>query len=247
MNELARTDQGPVYDDKWPRLVVVGADIPTALAEQVIVRTDGGYLHCNDLEWEAAARKIMGLYDFMDDRDESRLDERGYIRDGLDRERESREALGMLDLQYLDNSMIAGAWLGGGTRGWCDWSGKIGCANFNIGKWPSDEDVTKDWKRIARAFPFLDLRSQVVSMCDDDLFTGRVWGTWTVRGGVVRFNDQERTLLDIPPGEKTGFGMDEMMEVMATGGRRITLEALEAVVGRVRRTLPAPQRLAIDG
>lgn len=246
MNELAKADPPVLYDDKWPRLVVQGAPVAPAQAEAILIRTNQ-YLHCNDLEWEAAARKIMGIYDPFAERDESRLDERGYIRGQLDRERESREALGMLDLQYLDNTMIAGAWLGGGTHGWCHWNGRIGCANYNIGKWPSAEEVTADWKRIARAFPFLDLRCQVVSMCDDDLFTGRVWGTWTVRGGAVRFNGQEQTLLDIPKGEKTGYGMEEMTEVMRTGGRRITLEALAVIVERVRRTLPSRERLAIDG
>lgn len=252
MNEIAIPGSGDVslpqyYDDKWPRLIVVGERITPAQAEQVIVRTDSGYLHCNDREWEKAARKIMGLYDFMEDRDESRLDERGYIPSGINREREARTALGMLELHYLHNTQIAGAWLGGGTQGWCHWDGRVGSANWNIGKWPSVEEVTEDWKEIAKIFPFLDLRCQVASLCDDDLILGdpQVWGTWTVKGGKVHFNGQEKTLLELPKGEATGYTMSGMFEVISMGGRKMTLEALAAVIERVKRTLPDAERKAL--
>lgn len=251
MNEIAIPGSGDVslpeyYDDKWPRLIVVGESITPAQAEQVIVRTDSGYLHCNDRPWEKAARKIMGLYDFMEDRDESRLDERGYILSGINQEREARTALGMLELHYLHNTQIAGAWIGGGTQGWCHWDGRVGSASWNIGKWPSVEEVTEDWKRIAAAFPFLDLRSQVASMVGDNLLRDpRVWGTWTIKGGEVHFNGQEKDLLVLPKGERTSYTMQDMYEVIAMGGRHLTLEALAAVIERVKRTLPDAERKAL--
>lgn len=251
MSEIAIPGSGDVshpqyYDDKWPRLIVVGESITPAQAEQVIVRTDSGYLHCNDLKWEAAARKIMGLYDFMEERDQSRLNEIGYITQGIEREFAARAALGMLELHYLSNTQIAGAWLGGGTQGWCHWDGRIGSANYNIGKWPTVEEVTEDWKKIARTFPYLNLRSQLASTVDDDLLRNpRVWGTWTVKDGEVHFNGSERELMELPPGEKVGYTMEGMFEVLAMGGRHLTLEALAAVIERVKRTLPGAERKAL--
>lgn len=53
-------------------------------------------------------------------------------------------------------------WIGG-THGWCDWDGTIFANSFNVGKWPTVEEVEKDWQAIAAAFPFLDLRSQLLN------------------------------------------------------------------------------------
>jgi hypothetical protein len=84
-----------------------------------------------------------------------------------DIERFSKD-IGALDLHYLHNSRIASSWVGG-PHGWCDWSGAITSANYNIGKWPSVREVFDDWSAIAAAFPFLRLWSQLYSgeTCED--------------------------------------------------------------------------------
>ena len=71
-------------------------------------------------------------------------------------------------LSYLGNEQIVSSWIGG-AHGWCDWHGNIFTNNYNIGKWPSCETVYKEWQIIAKAFPFLNLRSQLLSgeTCED--------------------------------------------------------------------------------
>lgn len=65
-------------------------------------------------------------------------------------------------LQYLRNNNVLSCWIGG-PHGWCSWEGTIGCSNYNIGKWPTGEEVLGEWKLIAATFPTLDLRCQLMS------------------------------------------------------------------------------------
>jgi len=225
----------PHYDDKWPRLIVVGTPVTPAQAEHILVRTNA-YLMCNDHAWEKAARKIMGLVDMYDDFDESRREERGYLLEIINAEQASKENLGILPLNYLYNTRIASSYIGG-FHGWCNWDGAIGCADYNIGKWPNEEEITEEWAQIANAFPYLNLASQAVSMCDDDPANGHVWGTWYVKDGAVTFDSGVTTLLDTS--SLTGRpGIPEMCEAMLCGFKyRITLEALATAVANTRKTL----------
>lgn len=248
MTELKRRDH---FDDKWPRLIVDGKSVTADQAEQILIRTNGWYLHCNDPQWEEGARKILGMVDMFAEMDHSRRDEPGYISSLIDESDRAMDALGVLRLQYLDNNRIATSYFGG-VHGWCNWNGRIGCADYNIGKWPSVDEITMDWKRIARAFPFLSLRCQVVSMLYDDQYheypitMGRVWGTWRIRGGKVLFDSDNTDFMGFPEGVKTEATMGDFL-LATTGGQHLTLEALAAIVERVKRTLPKPERLAIDG
>lgn len=243
------------YEDKWPRLIVNGKPVTVDQAEQILVRTNGTYLHCNDHVWEREAYKIFGLPDIFSPEHDDKKTEPGGLRSLFEQEERGIAELGMLRLNYLENSRIATSYIGG-THGWCDWDGSIGCADYNIGKWPSCEEVTSDWKQIARAFPYLDLKCQVVSILHNGnhnpypLPMGRVWGTWWVRDGEVEFNEDETTFmypLGMPKEIKTGLTNEDIAMTLATGGHHLTLEALRTIVDRVRRTLPKPERLAIDG
>lgn len=74
----------------------------------------------------------------------------------------AKAAVGQLDLQYLYNSRILSSWIGG-PHGWCDWNGYIRCSNYNIEKHPSVEEICKEWQVIATAFPYLNLKSQLIT------------------------------------------------------------------------------------
>ena len=67
-----------------------------------------------------------------------------------------------MGLSYLNNNQIVSSWIGG-PHGWCDWEGNIYTKNYNIGKWPSVEEVYNEWVTIAEAFPFLSLKSQLLN------------------------------------------------------------------------------------
>lgn len=145
---------------KWPGLLVSGPSISADDAAEILLRTDGGPLVyspcCNDLAWDRAVNEALGLApgDYSAS-SEVRLEQ------GRARER-TRNSLGWLDLSYLSNHQIASSWIGG-PHGWLNWSGDVGCNSFNIGKWPSVEDVLGDWSSIAEAFPQLILTGQLLS------------------------------------------------------------------------------------
>lgn len=145
---------------KWPALTVVGKKVTGRQAAEILIRTDdympdytwGG----NDRDHAKALNDLFGVSVFAYDMPDSDRQKR------YDKIRALRQSMGILDLEYLDNSMIVSAWVGG-PKGWCDWNGTIFCNYFNVGKWPSVEAVAEDWSKIAEAFPFLDLRSQLYS------------------------------------------------------------------------------------
>lgn len=133
---------------KWPGLVVIGDKISEEEAAEVLIRTNIFDYGCNNKAWMRIVAKLLNVK--MND---------NYF-DYHDTERINKE-YGILELGYLDNARIMSAWIGG-TKGWCNWDGTIRCGNFNIGKWPSTEEVAQEWSRIAEAFPFLNLRAQLL-------------------------------------------------------------------------------------
>ena len=139
---------------KWPALLVDGKKVTQLQAYEIIIRTTSGYLSCNDKAWEDLCRKIMGL--------PKHVWGAPHRPEFWEQEQAAWKALGHIDLEYLDNDRIMSCWIGG-SKGWVDWNGRIFTANYNIGKWPSMEEVRQDWIKIAKAFPFLDLTSQLMS------------------------------------------------------------------------------------
>lgn len=164
---------------KWPALVVTGKPVTKEQAAEIIVRTNG-YLSCNDHEFANRAQALIYDVDLkkVDVTHYGGTDDAIRLKVGLTKDnwneyfgyKESKEKeLGMLELNYLSNSRICSSWIGG-PHGWCDWKGNIGCHNYNIGKWPSVEEVFGEWKMIAKEFPFLDLTCQLFNheaSCED--------------------------------------------------------------------------------
>jgi hypothetical protein len=144
---------------KWPALVVHGEPVTREQAMEILIRTDLWMVSTNDREWERLVLDAAGI----------RVNPKW---GGADYEdvRRFREAMGVLDLEYLANCQIASCYIGG-PRGWCDWNGRIGCSEYNIGKWPSVDMVAAEWATIAEAFPFLSLWSQLYSgeSCQDGI------------------------------------------------------------------------------
>jgi hypothetical protein len=143
---------------KWPRLIVEGENVTPEQANEILVRTnDWSYFSSNDKGWERAIRTMVGA---PPDYHES-------LNSGLkgpeihDQWKVFTKKMRMIDLTYLHNHRIMSSWIGG-PHGWCDWDGTIGTSEYNIGKWPSEEDVTEDWLEIASSFPYLKLTARLV-------------------------------------------------------------------------------------
>jgi hypothetical protein len=159
---------------KWPALLVVGENVTEDQAKLILIRTDSFSFSCNDQEWERDLNEaVYGIHaarhEYKDTKDLDQLIcERHKISEkdwsALDEAKGSYTSkYGLLEgIYYLNNQRISSSWIGG-PHGWCNWDGKIGSTNYNIGKYPSCNDVYEEWKIIAEAFPFLNLRSQLLN------------------------------------------------------------------------------------
>jgi hypothetical protein len=147
---------------KWPALIVKGNRVTENQAKEILIRTDGFYFSSNDKEFEREINFL--IYGFREnDLHEAAKKAFGFVgyNDFYEWKDTKEEPYRILELTYLNNSRIISSWIGG-SHGWCDWSGNIGCCNYNIGKWPSVEEVYKDWSDIAKNFPYLDLTCQLL-------------------------------------------------------------------------------------
>lgn len=167
---------------KWPRLLVIGNPITREQANEILIRTDDWWISTNDREWKRSVESLLA--EFGRPSDESKWNE----------QEAWNESIGVLDLSYLHNQRIASSWIGG-SHGWCDWDGTIQSRNYNIGKWPSAEEVTLDWEKIASAFPYLDLRAQLVP---DEGEALKPAIEWHVSSGKVEVVDEPTELLARP-------------------------------------------------
>lgn len=134
---------------KWPALIVVGNSVNTEQAEEILIRTSGLYCYTNDKEYSDQLASIFNL------------EIKKYGQPEYKSLMRQRERFRILDLEYLVNERICSCWVGG-PYGWCDWDGTIGCLNHNIGKWPDVKTVLNEWRLIARTFPYLNLRCQLL-------------------------------------------------------------------------------------
>lgn len=204
---------------KWPRLLVAGQPVTEHQANEILIRTNPRYLQVNDQSWNHTVGRLMGF----------RVDGHGFPDyASLD---EMCERLGMLHLNYLENSRIASSWIGG-PHGWCDWDGRIGCGSHNIGKWPSMEEVTADWNVIARTFPYLDLTAQLITNEGE----GEIAAEWRVKDGAA---------VEREPGRQVRIVAEpSMLAFLRDGGERgVSAERLEVAVAQVIETLTAPPAL----
>lgn len=137
---------------KWSRFVVSGDNVTEDQAAEIILRTSDLYFHTNDHHWRHQVHTLLGIAS-----DKSLNNLSSPDSDKIDK---VTEELGVLDLYYLHNSQIASCYIGG-PHGWCSWNGHIGCDGYNIGKYPSVEEIYEEWKSIAATWPFLKLRCQI--------------------------------------------------------------------------------------
>ncbi|MEU8151733.1 hypothetical protein [Nonomuraea sp. NPDC048901] len=190
---------------KWPRLLVTGENVTREQANEILIRTDGLNPCINDRVWERTVKDLAEEFGRPRPYDYSRTsDNPESWREHYAADQAWRARMGLLDLHYLRNARIASSWIGG-PHGWCDWEGRIGCSNYNIGKWPSVEEVTEDWTAIAEAFPYLALHAQLVT----DEGEGTVAATWAVRDGKAALVEPAGQLAPVPSDDVAGmvFGL----------------------------------------
>ncbi|MFF4292164.1 hypothetical protein ACFY0N_00740 [Streptomyces vinaceus] len=205
---------------KWPRLLVTGAPVTPEQADEILVRTTNPYLlDGNDKAW---TMEVYGAFGLTPGR---------YGNATMDSILAVADELGLLGLPTLYTSRITSTWIGG-PHGWCDWDGTIGCANYNIGKWPDRETILAEWTVIAEEFPYLVLTAQLLA----DEGQGPVVGQWRVLDGQAVEESPGLPITDPAEVEQE----DIFRRVLLPGGERgVNPKRLETAIERVRKSRKA--------
>ena len=194
-----------VYLGKWPRLVVVGDPVTPEQAMEILIRTDCLDFSTNDRVFSSQCasyfygKRIDSIYSFSDQfrGEDGTVNFHNYwsFKD------KAKADVGQIELHYLQNSRIMSSWIGG-SHGWCDWNGYIGCKNYNIGKYPEVEEVRKEWQAIATAFPYLNIKSKLIT----DEGEGNIAIEFEVKDGITITKT-----LDLPLEAVENYDIDEIV------------------------------------
>jgi hypothetical protein len=202
---LSEEELGKINLIKWPGCDVDGDPVTPEQADEILVRTCGGLFYTNDREFEKQVNAI--LYQAIPKPD---WGDNWWVASSFDfgssavrplqygRMARYRDEIGILPLVDLKTARVCSSYIGG-PNGWCDWNGKIGQRNKNIGKWPSTLSVLDDWTTIAEAFPFLRLTCRLLDHeAGHSDGTGRVAVVYDVADGkaVARMpTDKDHSLI----------------------------------------------------
>jgi len=193
---------------KWPALVVVGKPVTEQQAMAINVMTDRFSFCSNDREFEKEIHKLIYGIDasWSDLTDAIKEKYKLEFNDAWDFKEKEAIKYGVLELNYLSNSRILSSWVGG-PHGWCNWDGTIGSSNYNIGKYPSVQDVYDDCVKLAEAFPFLEMKVQLMNQeASEDTEKMEAVVEYSIKDGVVDMYEPSEIL------ETPYFGSDSMFE-----------------------------------
>lgn len=159
------------YLPKWSGLIVVGEPVTELQAMLILIRTDWFSFSSNDRDFQKQINKTLygvevsyiDLHDVLAKKHGITPMEAQVITDDV------LEKYGVISLDCMCNHRVTSAWVGG-PHGWCDWDGKIGSTCYNVGKYPSIEDIYEECGRIAEAFDFLNMKLQLLDreITEDD-------------------------------------------------------------------------------
>lgn len=215
---------------KWPALTVSGKWLNREQTSEVLMRTNAWSHSGNDQAWEKTILRLLGV--------PLRTDRSYPLYHWEDMNRVTTD-LGCIPLNYLYNSRVSSSWIGG-PHGWLNWDGRIHTVNYNIGKWPSVQEVLDEWKAIAAAFPYLDLQAQLWSGETSESPMPVV--EYIVKGGKARVRAAKEPLL-LPK-----FNEVDVSQMFVTGRERgCSEDTLREALEVTRRRLPKPtvwERLA---
>lgn len=216
--------------DKWPALYVRGDTLTREQTNEVIVRmTDPYRLMGNDKEWGRLTQEAFGITV------EERYGDGNWQEHQRQCDRASHE-LGIVHTEYLGlHGRVYSAMIGG-SHGWCNWDGRVESA-YNVGKWPSVEQLTEQWTDVARAFPFLRLTAQTFD-CEIITMDGSEvpCAQWTIANGVATLDPEPGPSLTVRDDDlNTTEGWDAWFS-SGMRERHVSLERLQEAIAQVRRT-----------
>ena len=156
---------------KWPQMLVSGKPVTVEQAKDIILRTDrfltdaDDYAGGNAREFNRYYREMAGLTQIQ--KTKQYPEGHSYITADWDLQDKVKDALGVIETEYVRNDWASCSFIGG-PHGWCHPDGTIHFDD-NVGKWPSIEEIFREWGDIAQEFPYLDLHVTLMSgeSCDD--------------------------------------------------------------------------------
>lgn len=142
---------------KWPQMYTTGKPVTSEQAMEIIRRTDTFFIWGggNNHEYNRWVRQTLGMPPDTFDRDWSKTPTELARAQAQAWYAKLHGPWGYLRPSYVHNSWMSSSFIGG-PYGWCHPDGHIGYID-NVGKWPSVEDIVKDWEMLASAFPFLEV------------------------------------------------------------------------------------------
>lgn len=154
---------------KWPHMIVAGKAVTKEQAAEIIIRTTSLWFSSNSKNVERELYKIIDkTFGFeYDPKPNETIFDQEFNRNS--QRRDFLKHFNQLNLDYLQNHRVLSCW-DGGSHGYLNWDGTVGCSNYNIGKWPDVTEVYNEWETIAKAFPYLNLQCQLMSgeSCEED-------------------------------------------------------------------------------
>src|SRR5690606_1615893 len=212
-----------------PILMVRGKNIRPEQADLVILRTTSftGGVSGGGRKVNSMMRRAFGVQSSL-------YDDNWYS----EWDRAAAE-VGALDVHYVHSDRIV-SFSAGGPEGWVRWGGQVFCRNMHLlSKWPSVGEVTDDWRQIAHAFPFLELRAQPVADEWDRKYerveSYRPLAAWDVGGGAAELKADPGEPLFRPSGLTRA---EEIARTYANGfppEQGVSERRLRAAVRRCRR------------
>ena len=120
--------------------------------------------------------------------------------------------MGMISTEYVYNSFLSTAYIGG-PAGWCNPDGRVQFENHNYGKWPSVEEILKDWQALATAFPFIDL---VNTLYDNEHCESNAIPVCSivVKDGTASVHEPDETLHERMPNMNFDLHLDNLAGIM---------------------------------
>lgn len=146
--------------------------------------------------------------------------------------------VGRIETEYVCNSWFSSPFIGG-PHGWIHPDGTIGFTD-NVGKWPSVRSIYEDWKKIAKAYPQLEIKVTLMNgeSCDD--CTSPVV-TMEIKNGKIKFTENHIGSEDYPNSGRVA-GADVLEQIKNFGGVDDSRENYYSLEYIINRFVPLAQK-----
>jgi hypothetical protein len=184
----------PYVTTKWAGLLVVGESVSKEQAAEIIVRTTRWPLSSNNTQTDEIFNNLISNHKEF----------KKYLKN-----------IKPLNLDLLINERITTSYISG-PKGWINWDGTIFTNSYNVGKYPSIQQITNEWENIAKEFPFLNLKSQVINQEIHDEEKAIPTAQWNIKDGKVNTEFPTKLICEIHKFDEEDFLLGFFKDVGAT-------------------------------